>query len=497
MRRIYLDWNIISNLKPPVGIEPNPTFAALRKYLEDRADAFIIPFSHPHFKDSEKSHVNPLFLQDLDTMTVLCQDQFMYFEDGTSYTRSMSPREALSLYRPELGDDGEPFDIQKVLEEMDKNFADKGYPQIGSSVQALWSMPLHFDENWPSVLKVLFPDLKKGSTILDLIKGMGPIADDPTNKSRWIEMRASIEADGASIKNATTNVTLETAVQRIDVFVKEKLNFPTYRAFIDDGLKHEKQKPDELKWFQQAYQMLDLLGYKPDTLSKPGVSVRNIYHDAEHAFFAQFCDFLITDDKNLKAKAAVLYRLLGVTTEVVGSANAITRIEKTIKPTPQSPEDFIDQVVAEYVNGNEVPPELIEVGPESVVIARKARLPIFDFFTHVICHTSSKQGAVLQIRHVVVDQPRFSYAKEIRHVLRAIIIALGEERIDDIDACVKDLMQSEDPSPIHWLSSHYVITLAMETELDRPTIYLYLFHEPIKTEDLQTSTGAPLRDPAT
>ncbi|MBE6332165.1 MAG: hypothetical protein E7070_07670 [Bacteroidales bacterium] len=59
--------------------------------------------------------------------------------------------------------------------------------------------------------------------------------------------------------------------------------------------------------FLSLFNILDALGYWQDK-AKCGSSMNRIY-DAKHAYFASFCDYFVTDDKNTKNKANVAYKL--------------------------------------------------------------------------------------------------------------------------------------------------------------------------------------------
>lgn len=60
------------------------------------------------------------------------------------------------------------------------------------------------------------------------------------------------------------------------------------------------------QFFIAAYAMLDLIGYKPDKLSKASLAMNSVNTDAKHAFFAAFCDYFVTQDAHLTCKARSL-----------------------------------------------------------------------------------------------------------------------------------------------------------------------------------------------
>lgn len=60
-----------------------------------------------------------------------------------------------------------------------------------------------------------------------------------------------------------------------------------------------KDKVDGFQFFMAAYSILDLIGYKSDKLPKATNAMNSVNIDAQYAYFAAFCDYLITQDSHL------------------------------------------------------------------------------------------------------------------------------------------------------------------------------------------------------
>ena len=67
------------------------------------------------------------------------------------------------------------------------------------------------------------------------------------------------------------------------------------------------------------FNLLDYLCYWPDKKTERSAIARCV--DASHAYSAQVCDYLITNDKRMIAKAQAVYSYLGVNTKVLAATD--------------------------------------------------------------------------------------------------------------------------------------------------------------------------------
>lgn len=84
----------------------------------------------------------------------------------------------------------------------------------------------------------------------------------------------------------------------------------------------DKKNVDDFKFFMAAYSLLDMIGYK----SKSSNVMNRMNTDAQHAYFAAFCDYFITQDTHLTSKAMALYEEFGISTRILTPQNAITEL---------------------------------------------------------------------------------------------------------------------------------------------------------------------------
>jgi hypothetical protein len=76
MIRIYLDWNVFSNLK-------TPAYAELKALINSHKQDIQIVYSETHFNDLMVSYTpeNQLFFEDIQNLDDLTQGHFLYKED--------------------------------------------------------------------------------------------------------------------------------------------------------------------------------------------------------------------------------------------------------------------------------------------------------------------------------------------------------------------------------------------------------------------------------
>lgn len=77
MKRVYLDWGVISNLK-------RPEFAEVREFLlSHKGDLFFV-YSPAHFEDAMRSKRDDRLLQDIQTLESLVDNHLIAYNKKTA-----------------------------------------------------------------------------------------------------------------------------------------------------------------------------------------------------------------------------------------------------------------------------------------------------------------------------------------------------------------------------------------------------------------------------
>lgn len=128
-----------------------------------------------------------------------------------------------------------------------------------------------------------------------------------TGDDLFMELRERLDFDSTIFNNVSPDLVLE----MIDEKAKQKLNIDllTYlratEAFGGKPLYHT------------LFNLIDSANYWGDRKTAHS-NVARLY-DAAHAYFAQICDTLVTNDKRMRAKTKAVYSFLGVNTSVIST----------------------------------------------------------------------------------------------------------------------------------------------------------------------------------
>jgi hypothetical protein len=474
MLRVYLDWDVISKLK----LEPS---RPLLEFLAGHKERILVPFTPTHFSDLMKSYkgVNPHFDNDLEMLGSICGRHFMQWKDHQIEPLLGEPREYFNHIKNEQPLDWEQLlDMDKLLHEMDNATTSMGLPRLGTLMKVLLQSPpvgLVVNGDSSGVMNQLFPGLGPNSTAWDIIKGMAPLAkgmlDGP---GKWKELRGSIKSDGFSVAAITGNSTAEEAAVRIDSFLKSKHMGVTFIEYVESTFKHDKEPPDDYEFFTRAYLMLDMIGYKSDKLPKATNSMMNVWQDAEHAFYAAHCDYLVAFDKKLRGKAALLYHLLNIPTEVILpdelEQKATARFHTAPTDFVAAVQDAVTQSRAGQIVEQHDPSEHLDT--ETLGI----KLPVLylNFFTHVVYQEYKGKGIALTFRKVFKNFSRFVYYTESEAVLDCMVALFGLDDKAAYSEKKREFVYGDKAPVFLWQFPGGLIKIEREEDTHRPSLTFVL-----------------------
>jgi hypothetical protein len=312
MIKVYLDWNVISQMK-------NNQHEELKKVLLN--DKFLLPYSTSHIgdllpslKDGESS--NTYIDSDLLFISELTKNNCLMNTGKDVVLNYLEPQE-LFKQRVEEKDLFKDISIDSLSKVFDSNDSTK---MLGEALTSLLkSMPLDNTlkealENPESTeqLNKLFPGLKDNPTIEGFFNSFS-------------EMSRGLN-EGEDYKVLRETVQSGTDINRDKIF-----NIDNPFEFIDDkysklnlekinGSENSKYAPQWFNNISNVYLQLDMHGYQEDRVNvKKGrkETFRNTTEDAFHAAFASTCNFyIINDDKSYK-KTQQTYQKLDIFTYVL------------------------------------------------------------------------------------------------------------------------------------------------------------------------------------
>lgn len=301
MIRVYLDWNIISNLK-------NANFISEREFLIKNADKISIPFSPAHFEDISKSDTpeNAKLLDDISNMCIFCSKNHLAYDKERDIAAPYiaTPKQYYEEYKQNHKTLANSFNPSYFIKTLDELCQSGTIPSL--------DMPINLPELDINESKH-FKELDDVKTLKDLIFwGLNFTYNIINDKDTYITLRDTL-------KNYVITQTLEptNVIPSIDLILKKIGIEKCFMDIITDFHKQQKTK-NSLSYFVMAYLLLDAF-YKPDRLPKNSNNAINIITDAMHAYYGAFCDYIVTDDKKFAEKTRVLFNAFDIDVPIISS----------------------------------------------------------------------------------------------------------------------------------------------------------------------------------
>jgi hypothetical protein len=152
----------------------------------------------------------------------------------------------------------------------------------------------------------------EGITLRDWMIGFGKLIDGYINDSSiYRNLRNNLTPHLMTEKILQKNSILEFN-ERLKTTPLQK----TFVDFINNSINpNGTNNVSKQDFFTNAYLSLDLLGLSKEKSKK--VEFKNLINDSNHAYYASFCDYLISNDEGVLEKSRILYNLLNIKTTVV------------------------------------------------------------------------------------------------------------------------------------------------------------------------------------
>lgn len=465
MIRVYLDWNVISNLK-------RDEFKEIREFIAKNKNSLLIPYTPAHFQDLMKSYRpdNDLFKVDLDNLEYLSENHFLRWgKDGIEIL---------------MGSPNDYFEIEKDSEsvfsqmDMEKILNDLGGSELGKLAGGLMKSLFQLqpagidvtDEN-REMLQKMFPGISNESSMWDLMKGIAPFSQRlHQDKDYYKDFRKSIGEKGFKLESGSGNWTVETVVRNIDQFLKRLNTGLTFREYIDTCFKHKKEPVTAFEYYTTAYLMLDMMGYKSDKLPKASDSMQNIQADGQHSFYAAHCDYFVVDDIKLRIKTQVLFKEFNIPTIVLESSEFVEIVGNKIYKRDGNLH-FLNEAVELMKEGSLI--ESYEATEEDDTEIRAFKLPVFyfDFFNYIVYQWYPKQeGFALTFKKVFKNYSNFIYYSESEKLIDRVVNFFGYDDKDGYEEKRKAFVYGDNPVAFSWRFDGGVVMLEKDEENKRPIL---------------------------
>lgn len=336
MYRVYLDWNVVSNLKKC----PNEHYTALLALIRTHRSRLWIPYSLAHLRDLHRGYdaTDPqkvrLTYRDLGNLVLLTKcmcletthkqhkprkmwrDPYEYFEDLEAHAQE------------------EPFTFEGIT----SAFTDSSIPEVNELGGVLLNLfeltPMPYPAQHSPELASLFPNWREKGNMAGLMQDIFGLTERAQKDFTYTrELRAMVDNGLPGVSpSAVSSAAPLGAFDRIDQLVSPLIGGQSFTKMLEgiQGKTASEDKPkSEWDRFIESYYMLDLFGYKRDEASARK-HFPNTLDDITHAYMAGHCDIFIAEDAKLRAKAAAVYGQMNVFTRICTPEEAVKELTERL-----------------------------------------------------------------------------------------------------------------------------------------------------------------------
>lgn len=337
MLKVYLDWNVITHLKDDSNKD-------LLTFLTNNRERVVFPYSIAHVKDLFASNPenNPDYKRDVELLTMLSANHLLEYSNDTNspHPYNCTPENYIESRRYllniiaakdktcSLEDLFLKYNISLdfVLEELEKRqITPISLPQIGFYA----------------------------SNLADVFRFIRPYIDSYKSKDFAEQLKRKIRSSIA--EDQRWKVTSSEFINVIDLMNEfcYMQTGKTFQKLIADHLPCSQKEVNSLDFFVSEYLSLNFWGFNSDK----NRSLANIIADAEHAYYAQFCDLFVTNDGKLLNKSKALYTQSSVAQKAVRPQDLATVLTESL-----SKEYDIDYLIRVTVQEYGIPKRYNEQG---------------------------------------------------------------------------------------------------------------------------------------
>jgi hypothetical protein len=386
--RIYLDSNILRKTETT----SNQFSKSVLNAVDSLKECFIFLFSEAHLHDLSKAQI---IYRDKDLKHMaryvhnnyICRDhikkELHYYlatpaeaYDGIDFLAMDAVLENPYKYINEMFD----FEGGEQFKGIFKNLFNMPIfnpPEIDNSVFSLEQQSL-FEE---------FDGVRSINDALKKFKGVGEVLDNPKDFKKYRNLlKAFIDRKEYSFEEWSFE---------FDERMKDTLFGKTFSEMTDITIG-DANKNDEYTRFINAYTSLEFLGVTEERSGRKQRLKKNsywdIHKDAVHTFFASKTDYFVTDDMGVQTKAFILYKLFGITTEVLSGNDFIAKAVFLLK-NEDNIGSFIDGITYSLKKGFVINRSIV-----NNVNVIKTIYPVLNYFNRVQVNSNNKDRNIQLFR---------------------------------------------------------------------------------------------------
>ena len=233
MKRVYLDWGVISNLK-------RPEFAEVREFLlSHKGDLFFV-YSPAHFEDAMRSKRDDRLLQDIQTLESLVDNHLIAYNKKTAQPFLATPTEYYHDNKDRNLD--EVPDITEMLSSISQDT-----PAVGGLLKSFLNIPFPIPDSARSneIVNMMLPDLPASPTLSDVIHSATLYVNKMLgDKEYYKSYRAAVRASGFKVDSNAGNWEANEVVPNITARMRSLGIDKSFEEYVLMGLGDKKNVDD-------------------------------------------------------------------------------------------------------------------------------------------------------------------------------------------------------------------------------------------------------------
>lgn len=470
MIRVYLDWNVITNLK----LE---RYKRELEFINENQSSLLFPYSPAHLSDVSKSYspANRKFKIDIDNLTRISRKQLLRWNIDRLEVLVASPED---YFNKAFKDQPltTPLDFKSIFNNLSQEMEKLGLPGVDLT-SILESIPNHTfksDKEKKEFEKVM--GISVGANMFEMMEALMNFGNElVSNKQKYLDFRDGLKQTEFYFGGNENQWKPEQVVANIDRFLKkfgDDINFNKLT-----GWKDEENKQSIFQKYTTAYLMFDFIGYKKEDLKKQSSGFKNIQNDAEHSFYASLCDYFVVDDKKLNAKSKALYSAFEIDTKVLHLSELIQELSPKIDYLDKE-RNIIDDLTGFLDETAIVDRQQLETKPIIHLTAYKLPYFFLNFFNYVILQDYREHGALLfTFRRVFRNASRFLFIIEIEKLLNSIAKTFKLENCKSFEEQSENYISDKSKSVIEINLNQMIVRLEKEPDSQRPILNVIVMLE--------------------
>ena len=320
--------------------------------MEELKDKMIFTYSEAHHSDLANSD-QKYWDEDLELMSRYVKDHYFEYEAQKKITECFLADPKSSFYNIDF--DARKNTIQSVTDLFDEvlePMEDESPEMIiaRNLLNNLLNLPMPnlipetADPKQKEYLKKFLPDSEnltmRGMMNHFLTAGTKLLND----RSEVIEMKKMVEEYVSSEKYS-----FEIWKDNFDEKFKENFGDKSFTEMMESVFANNTSY-NEYDKFCLFYNSLELYNVTKDKPLRKTQNLQSITTDANHAWFASFSDFFVTDDKGLRAKTYIVYKYLGIKTEILDTKDFLARKSIFLQQEEIDSKRFFETLHYEFKN---------------------------------------------------------------------------------------------------------------------------------------------------